>query len=460
MNINIIKKIYLRLKNVSIIAVLLFTHSISFFVMNFSVFAQENPIENRCANLQVPKYFEQTEKLLQKTLTEQQNLQQNSQFRTERTETVYTIPIIFHIMHQGEAVGEGNNISYEQILSQMTVLNEDFNKLNADTIQTQAMFKSVSASANIKFVLASIDNNGNKLAEAGVDRQKISKKIWDLNEFNQQIAPNTIWNPTQYLNVWVIDSLTVNNSGYVGYGQFPDINAADLAGLPSDIKLPSASANTDGVVMDYNNTGAYRLAKTPQLARARLNQGRTLTHEIGHFLGVRHVFSDNGICEDDFCGDTPIQSNATRIFTPCELVIGRTTCGSVSMVQNFMDYSHDICMNIFTKDQVARMRIVLEKSPRRKELLTSPVLTAIEDENIATKILIYPNPATDKIYIQNLSAMNFKSYKLQNTLGQLVLQGNLSEIDSEILLPKIAKGLYFLEISTTTAKVVKKLIIE
>ncbi len=462
MNINIIKKTYTKFYTINMIKILLFVQTIVFSAISFSVFAQEN----RCANLQVPKYFEQTEKLLQKTLNEQQNFQKNSQgtqLRAERTETVYTIPIIFHIMHQGEAVGEGNNISYEQILSQMTVLNEDFNKLNADTIQTQAMFKSVSASANIKFVLASIDNNGNKLAEAGVDRLRISKKIWDLNEFNQQVAPNTIWNPTQYLNVWVIDSLTLNNSGYVGYGQFPDINAADLSGLPDDIKLSSASANTDGVVMDYNNTGAYRLAKTPQLARARLNQGRTLTHEIGHFLGVRHIFSDNGACEDDFCGDTPIQSNATRIFTPCELVIGRTTCGSVNMIQNFMDYSHDICMNIFTKDQIARMRIVLEKSPRRKELLTSPVLTAIEDENIASKILIYPNPATDKIYIQNFNVMNVKSYKLQNTLGQTVLEeqfllGN-NEI-GEIVLPKIAKGLYCLEISTTNARVVKKLIIE
>lgn len=440
------------------------------FFINFSAFAQDDSTENRCANLQVPKYFEQTERFLQKTLFQQQIAQKNSpntQLRTERTETVHTIPIIFHIMHQGEAVGEGNNISYEQILSQMTVLNEDFNKLNADTVQTQAMFKSVSASANIKFVLAGIDKDGNKLAEAGVDRQRISKKIWDLNEFNQQIAPKTIWNPTQYLNVWVIDSLTVNNSGYVGYGQFPDISPADLAGLPSDIKLPSANANTDGVVMDYNNIGAYRLAKTPQLLRARLNQGRTLTHEIGHFLGVRHIFSDNGVCEDDFCSDTPIQSNATRIFTPCDLVIGRTTCGNVSMVQNFMDYSHDICMNIFTKDQVARMRIVLKHSPRRKELLTSPVLTAIADENIASKILIYPNPASDKIYIQNFSAMNLENYILHNTLGQVVAQGNLSEIvnldskrDLEILLPKIAKGLYFLEISTRNMSVIKKVVIQ
>jgi zinc-dependent metalloproteinase lipoprotein len=428
---------------------------------NYLLIAQEN----RCANTHTPAYFAQTELVLQKALAEkkrqaQEDLQ-NPNARTERTETTYKIPVVFHIMYQeGEAIGTGSNISYEQILSQLTVLNEDFNRKNPDTTQTTSNFKSVAVSANIEFRMVINDPQGKKLPEMGVDRQKISKRIWDLNEFNRELAPNTIWNPNQYLNIWVIDSLTVDGSGYVGYGQFPDIDAADLAGIPSSIKLPSANAMTDGVVMDHGNTGAFRIIQTPQLARSRLNQGRTLTHEIGHFLGVRHIFSDNGICEDDFCGDTPIQASSTRLFTPCDLVIGRVSCGNTVMVQNFMDYSHDICMNIFTKDQVARMRTILEKSPRRKELLTSPVLTSTNEDNLSANFTIYPNPATDKIYLNNFNVLMLKSFILHNTLGQIVLQGNLQTTDTEILLPNIAKGLYFLQITTDKGKVVKKLLIE
>jgi zinc-dependent metalloproteinase lipoprotein len=439
----------LKLANCSLFA----SFVLCFLLPQVGILAQEN----RCANIQTPSYFQATEKVLQQTL---QNNANNTNLRSERTETTYTIPIIFHIMHQGEAVGEGNNISYEQILSQMTVLNEDYNKLNADTVDTQAMFKSVSASANIKFVLASVDNKGNKLAEPGVERRLISKKQWELAEFHEKIAPTTIWNPLEYLNVWVIDSLTLNGIGYVGYGQFPDVNPSDLAGIPANIKPSSASATTDGVIMDYNNLGAYRLAKTPQLARARLNQGRTLTHEIGHFLGVRHIFSDNGICEDDFCNDTPIQSNATRITTPCNLVIGRISCGTTSMVQNFMDYSHDICMNIFSKDQVARMRIVLEKCPRRKELLTSSVITGTEDTNLQTNITIYPNPTKDKIYIKNLQHIILKNYILHNTLGQTLQKGSFLNNSNEISLQNLPQGIYYLEILTNQGTVVKKLNIE
>ncbi len=440
------------------IIILLLT--LCYFHSNHGVSAQVNQTqtENRCANLAVPAYFEKAEPLLQKALAEKRH--HHTQTRTEDTEDTYSIPVIFHVMHQNESVGVGNNISYAQILSQMTVLNEDYNRKNPDAANTLSNFVSVAASANIRFVLAPIDPNGRQLTEAGVERLPISKRMWDLNEFNQQIAPRTIWNPNQYLNIWVVDSLTVNGSGFVGYGQFPQISATDLAGLPSEVFLPTANASTDGVVIDHNNIGAYRIVQTPQLARARLNQGRTLTHEIGHFLGVRHIFSDNRVCEDDFCADTPLQSNGTSISTPCSLVLGRQSCGNMNMIENFMDYSHDICMNIFTKDQVARMRIVLEKSPRRKELLTSPVLTNVNDEAVQNSITIYPNPATEKIFINSKGILAPKGYIIYNMLGQHVLAGDLQATSTEILLPFLPKGLYVLQIMTEKGKVVKKLLIE
>ncbi len=272
---------------------------------------------------------------------------------------IITLPVIVHIIHNGESVGTGSNISAAQVQSQIDVLNEDFRRMNADTVNTPGAFKPVAADIQVEFCLATVDENGNVLSEAGIDRidrnsAGFNAPPYTVNYINSTIKPSTYWDPTQYLNIWVLHI----GGSILGYAQFPD--QSGLSGLPAI----GGSASTDGVVVTYN---AFGRGSFPQLTPP-YDLGRTATHEVGHWLGLRHVWGDGPCGIDDYCNDTP-ESDAPNYGCPASEV----SCGSTDMVQNFLDYSNDNCQNLFTADQKTRMRTVLNNSPRRKELKNSVV---------------------------------------------------------------------------------------
>ncbi len=270
------------------------------------------------------------------------------------TATVLTIPVVVHVVHNGEQLGSGRNISLAQIQAQLEVLNEDFRRKPGTPGFND---NPVGADIEIDFCLAALDPQGRTLSERGVHRVRGSRSSWTRDQIEGELKPTTIWDPNRYYNIWVLD-FAGQDERLVGYAQFP--SNSNLPGLSSN----EGGANTDGVVVRYTSFGSVTKGNFPVM-QAPYNRGRTLTHETGHWLGLRHIWGD-GRCGDDFCGDTPPQESESRGCNE-----GRTSCGSTNMVKNFMDYSDDLCMNIFTVCQKNRMRAVMEISPRRRELVNS-----------------------------------------------------------------------------------------
>lgn len=295
--------------------------------------------------------LEQFEAWMANRIQQQQSMSQ--------TGGIIYIPVVVHVIHNGDAYGVNENITDEQVQSQITVMTQDYRKmLGTPGYNTNA----VGADVQVEFVLAKVDPNGNPTN--GIDRVNLCQASWSDTDIDGIVKPTTIWDPTQYMNMW---SVNFSDSTLLGYAQFPE---SSLAGLSTTAQ----SASTDGVVAGYRFFGSSSLA-TGDFA-APYDKGRTMTHEVGHFLGLRHIWGDNATCpttntstNKDFCADTPAASAPNY-----GCVTGTDSCPSnpgVDMIQNYMDYTDDTCMNIFTNDQKTRITTVLNNSPRRATLKTS-----------------------------------------------------------------------------------------
>ena len=269
--------------------------------------------------------------------------------------TIYTIPVVFHVLHKGEPLGSGYNVSNERIQEQIDILNEDFRKSNPRSSSVPTMFKSVEADIEIEFVLARQDPDG--LPTNGIVRKNVGRSYTYPSNI---LKAESYWPSEDYFNIWVAD---INVLGWATY--------PEGSGL-SDITNPETIPERDGVVID----GMY-IGTNLNTGGLFESYGQTVTHEIGHFLGLYHIWGGSGCIADDYCNDTPLASgDNSGIKSPCTFP-GPDSCTDDAfpdMFMNFMDYSDDACMSMFTEDQKTRMRIVLENSPRRLSLLTSPGL--------------------------------------------------------------------------------------
>ena len=271
----------------------------------------------------------------------------------------YVVPVVFHVIHNDEPIGTGTNIPDEQLVSQINVLNKDFQRLNADAAQTPAEFLPVAGNLDIEFVLAKQDPEG--LATTGIQRVQGTKTEWTLAD-NATFKSLSYWPSENYLNIWVINFNDPSN--FIGYAQFPE---SPLPGLENS----SSDPLTDGVVVNYRDIGTVDEEPLPGAFNLdpEFNKGRTTTHEVGHFFGLRHIWGDASSCSaTDYVDDTPPQSTET---TGCPSH-PQVSCSQDKMFQNYLDYTDDACMNLFTAGQVARMEIVLQNSPRRASLTSSP----------------------------------------------------------------------------------------
>ena len=307
----------------------------------------------------------------------------------------YQLPVVVHVIHNGEAIGSGSNISDEQIISQIKVLNNDFQRLNADADNTPAEFLPAAGSLDIEFVLAKQTPEG--LPTSGIVRVQGTKTEWTLND-NYQLKSLSYWPAEDYLNIWV----TTLGSSFVGFAQFP------VSGLPG---LENSSNNrlTDGLVIHHDAFGSAD--DGPFNLDPQYNKGRTTTHEMGHFLGLRHIWGDDESESDkctgtDYVDDTPNQTLSTN---GCPSSV-RNSCGSNDMYMNFLDYTNDACMNLFTAGQIDRMITVIENSPRRASLLTSHALAD-------------PDPVANNLGIKNVITPATKACGA-STVPSILLQNN------------------------------------
>lgn len=251
---------------------------------------------------------------------------------------LYTIPVVVHVVYNTTS----QNISDAQIQSQINILNQDFRKLNSDVSLVPSAFTTLVADAQIEFCLASVSPTG--AATNGIVRRQTTVTSFTSNnavKFTAQ-GGSDAWNTGQYLNIWVCNL----GGGLLGYAQFP-----------------GGAANTDGVVCNvtaFGNTGT---------ATAPFNKGRTATHEVGHWLNLRHIWGDAN-CGSDLVNDTPTQQTSNY---GCP-AFPRVTCSNGpngDMFMNYMDYTDDACMYMFTPGQKSRMLALFAAGGARASLTTS-----------------------------------------------------------------------------------------
>lgn len=297
--------------------------------------------------------YEQTfAKLIQKRLS---NLQ--SAF----TGTV-TIPVIFHSIYRASDGATPSTstpfLPQSKYAAQIAQMNKDYGNLSGSTW-------GVAADVRIQFCMAVVDTAGRPLRETGLDRIKLDSLGWSDTDgmtdvqltdfFDNTIKPTTIWDPYSYFNVWTAPMTT---SGLLGYSTFPSFST--LAGLDNFETDEDA-----GCVIAWESIGSVA---SPG-ADATYGYGRTLTHESGHFFGLRHIWGD-ATCGNDYCADTPPQSAETTGCPAAGTLNGCTPSGP-KMFQNYMDYSNDACLNTFTANQATRCQTAMDNSPRRTSLSTS-----------------------------------------------------------------------------------------
>ena len=337
---------------------------------------------------------------------------------------VLKIPVVVHIVYNTTA----QNISDAQVQSQIDVLNNDFNRLNADTANTPAGFKPLAADCRIEFVLANVDPRG--FATTGILRRHTSIQYFGLDDRIKKtaIGGDDPWDADSYLNIWVCST------------------AGSLVGYASPVGGPK---DKDGVVISYSAFGTTGTANIP------FNKGRTATHEIGHWLGLRHIWGDQ-YCGNDYIDDTPPQRTYS-FGCPTGVVITCDNAPLGNMYMNYMDLTFDACTNLFTIGQRDKMRSLFEPGGPRYSILSSkgasgnglPQPIGLPEDSVVTAaVQIYPNPAGNMVQVDvgHDETMIGQSVTLHNYLGQLVLQARITKGTTQLNIQSLKEGIYFMRI--------------
>lgn len=342
---------------------------------------------------------------------------------TYKTNAVVTIPVVVHVIWQSTA----ENISDAQVASQMTVMNDDFRKLNSNFSSTPAGFQSIAADSEIEFCLATTDPSGNPTT--GITRTQTTVDEIGETEFFYSTSDGgkDPWDNSQYLNIWVCEL----SPGLLGFA------------TPPGTAVP---AQADGVVVApiyFGTTGTAANSQPNHL-------GRTATHEVGHYFNLEHVWGPtNGGCgEDDFVADTPNQEFESGGCPTFPLTDNCTSSGDGVNFNNYMDYTDDLCMTMFTAGQKTRMLAAINGP--RASLLTGNVcgttVSVSPEVDFEGKIALYPNPSQQWVTldISNRQKKSTLHFKLVSMVGKTFLEfATVSH--HRIDVSQLPQGVYFLQ---------------
>ena len=402
------------------------------------------------------------ERIRQDESTIRQMAQQQSNLRTNGVNTVIMIPVVFHVLYKTT----GENISDARIIDQVATLNKDYARMNSDSIHNvPAPWRTLCANTNIQFGLARRDPNGN--ATNGIVRVPVTASGFDLlsnqNAKYTSMGGDDAWPRGSYLNVWVVN-FNGSSSSLLGISQFPNQTAA-----------------TDGCCVLYTTVGG----NTNHGTEPGYNLGRTLTHEVGHWLGLYHTWGDDdnqdGSCSSpsecsgsDNVTDTPNQGEenyGTPSFPQIDCCSSSTTVNNTGdpingvMFMNYMDYVNDNWMNMFTQGQSTSMHNII--SQFRSTIPTSNGLDSIigieKINQLVLDVSIFPNPAANSVTVScQLTKTSDLTVSLSNLLGETLYATelkNVLDVNLPIDLSCMANGVYNLSLRNNDGVINRKVVL-
>lgn len=337
------------------------------------------------------------------------------------------IPVVVHVLYNNES----NNLSEVVINRQIEILNRDFNLAGDDASKIPSAFSPRAGVANIRFQLAKVDPEGR--ATNGINRKKSSREFWGNDDKIKDPASGGVrpWDSRSYLNIWVGNLVP----GLLGYSS-----------------APGGPAERDGVVIRANVFGG---------GSGSFSMGRTAVHEVGHWLNLKHLWGDSE-CGSDGVDDTPQQRRYNQGCPSFPKL--NTTCGDGNsageMFMNFMDFTDDACMLMFTNGQISRMRETfavggLRESIRFSKALGEPwnkgvTATPAAGQAVSAQVSIsaYPNPASSNITFSSRgTSLAGTRYTLFTLDGRRIQEGMLSNEQTSISVASLKPGLYFVKLA-------------
>lgn len=337
-----------------------------------------------------------------------------------------TIPVVVHVLYNND----DQNVSDAFIANQLAVLNQNFRRLNADSVNTPSRFQSLAADCDIEFKLAISDPQ--RRPTTGIIRKYTTLTQWvtdDQVKFTSK-GGSDAWDRDKYLNIWVCNLRWVG-----GYASFPGGDAAK-----------------DGIVMNYN---VFKWQKTT-------------VHEAGHWMGLRHIWGDAD-CGDDLVDDTPKQLTGTY---GCPTGI-RSTCSNGAngdMYMNYMDVTDAGCTNLFTEGQKMRMRTVFDEGGARVSLLRSHALLPPTNFEIPLpedppKLLlanVYPNPATTDITLDLPDDVRWagNAIRITSVQGTQLMQIQVTSKIMTVNISNLKPGMYFITTKRENGTIIKQKLVK